>query len=587
MRKIELLAPAKDVATAREAILHGADAVYIGASSHGARKSAANAVDDIKALVEFAHQFCARVYVTVNTLVYDNEIAGVEALVWDLYRAGVDALIVQDMGLLRMNLPPVELHASTQCDTRTVAKARFLQDVGFSQIVLARELTLTEIGEICKSVRVPVECFVHGALCVSYSGRCHASFATNGRSANRGECSQICRLPFTLTDADGKTLARNKHLLSLRDFNASRSVGEMLSAGVSSFKIEGRLKDVGYVKNVTAYYRRLIDKEIELHPDEYCRASVGETTLKFTPDLRRSFNRGFTDYFLHNRRPAAISSPDTPKSQGVEVTDFRALKNGDGISFFDKKGEYTGAFVNGLNRDGSLRTSAGITIPKGTQLRLTYDKDWEKLLAGKTAERRIGVKIVLTPVCVSAEDERGNSVTLPVDFETEKANKPQDFRAPFDKLGSTIYRLDKFSCTLPENLFIPVSKLVALRRELTERLDAANRITYPLKLRRPENSAQYHDAHLIFADNVSNHLASRFYAEHGVKDIEPAMEVSGRSSAKAGTVLMTTRHCILREMGQCLKRGGKPRLPLTLRSAGNVYGLNFDCTHCEMHLLKS
>ncbi len=269
-RPLELLAPARDTETARQAILHGADAVYIGASSHGARSAADNSVDDIRRLIEFAHPFRARIYVTVNTIVYEHELRTVERLISDLYRAGVDAIIVQDMGILRMDIPPIQLHASTQCDISTPEKARFLQDAGFSQVVLARELTLGEIREVCDTVTVPVECFIHGALCVSYSGRCHASLACGGRSANRGECAQICRMPYTLYDGTGRVVMRDKYLLSMHDFNASRSLADMVEAGVSSFKIEGRLKDLNYVKNITAYYRQLIDRIIEANPQNYC-----------------------------------------------------------------------------------------------------------------------------------------------------------------------------------------------------------------------------------------------------------------------------------------------------------------------------
>ncbi len=337
-RRIELLAPAgnKDVAVA--AILHGADAVYIGASSHGARSKASNSVEDIAELVKFAHRFRARVYVTVNTLVYDNEQEQVRRLINDLYRIGVDALIVQDMSILRMDIPPVALHASTQCDTRTPAKAKFLEEVGFSQIVLARALTITEIKEICDTVTVPVECFVHGALCVCYSGRCAASQVSLGRSANRGECAQMCRMPYTLRNGRGEVLEKNKYLLSLRDFNASHRLEYLLEAGVSSFKIEGRLKDADYVKNVTAAYRQALDRIIAAHPDKYIRSSYGMSEVKYTPRLDKSFNRGFTDYFLGNRRPGAMASLLTPKSMGEEIKDIGLLHNGDGISFFNIKG---------------------------------------------------------------------------------------------------------------------------------------------------------------------------------------------------------------------------------------------------------
>ena len=301
-RKIELLSPAANREVAKAAILCVADAVYIGATSHGARHRAANSIEDIREVVEFAHTYRARVYVTVNTLVYDNELEQVRELICRLYEAGVDALIVQDMSILRMDIPPIALHASTQCDTRTPDKARFLESVGCSQIVLARELTIPEIKNICDSVSVPVECFVHGALCVSYSGRCAASQTCLGRSANRGECAQMCRMPYTLRNADGQVIEKDKYLLSLRDFNASPHLEEMLEAGVSSFKIEGRLKDVDYVRNVTAYYRKAIDEIIARNPNRYVRSSFGESVINYTPRLDKSFNRGFTDYFLGSRR---------------------------------------------------------------------------------------------------------------------------------------------------------------------------------------------------------------------------------------------------------------------------------------------
>ncbi|MDE5868996.1 MAG: U32 family peptidase, partial [Muribaculaceae bacterium] len=289
MRKLELLAPAANIEVGRQAILHGADAVYIGATSHGARHNASNSIEDIAELVKFAHQYRAKVYVTVNTLVYENEIREVENLIDSLYRIKVDALIVQDMGILRMNIPPIALHSSTQCDTRTAEKAFFLENVGFSQIVLARELSLEEISKICKSVTVPVECFIHGALCVCYSGRCQASEVCMSRSANRGECGQMCRLPYTLKNSKGEILEKDKYLLSLSDFNTSNIIFNLIEAGVSSFKIEGRLKDVEYVKNVTAFYRRLIDSYILKFPDKFCRSSVGDSDIKFVPNLEKSF----------------------------------------------------------------------------------------------------------------------------------------------------------------------------------------------------------------------------------------------------------------------------------------------------------
>ncbi|MDE6633611.1 MAG: U32 family peptidase, partial [Muribaculaceae bacterium] len=321
MRQLELLAPAGNPEIAKEAILHGADAVYIGASSHGARRNAANSIDDIKRVVDYAHIFRVKVYVTVNTIVYEKELRQVERLISDLYRAGVDAIIVQDMSILRMDIPPIQLHASTQCDIRTPEKALFLQNVGFSQLVLPRELTLDEIKKMSEVVSVPLESFIHGALCVSYSGRCHASFASCGRSANRGECAQICRLPFSLTDSKGNVIAKNKHLLSLRDLNTIDILPNLVESGISSFKIEGRLKEASYVKNTVTAYRAALDNIISDNPDRFRRSSFGMSEITFSPKLSKSFNRGFSHYFIESRRPLGIISPDTPKSLGETIED--------------------------------------------------------------------------------------------------------------------------------------------------------------------------------------------------------------------------------------------------------------------------
>lgn len=590
-RPIELLAPAKDAETARQAILHGADAIYIGASGFGARKSAANSVEDIADIVKFAHQFRVKVYVTVNTIVYNNELTAVEHLCRQLYEAGVDALIVQDMALLEMNLPPIELHASTQCDTRTPVKAKFLEEIGFSQIVLARELTLKEIGEICATVSVPVECFVHGALCVSYSGRCHASQATCGRSANRGECAQLCRLPYTLTDANGKILAKDRYLLSLKDFNASANIEDMLEAGVSSFKIEGRLKDVGYVKNITAYYRQLIDKVIENQPDKYCRASVGESRISFEPNPEKSFNRGFTTYFQNDRKPANIASLYTPKSLGEQV-EAKQLNAGDGISWLDKNGDYTGALVNGVNPDGSIKTQNGLLrLPKGIELRRTSNRLWDRQLAKPTAERKIGVDMEIDAKGLTIKDRRGLFVRVSLDCNLEEAKKPFDPKPILSKLGNTIYRLDKLTNNLTDNVFIPASELTSLRRSAIEALDKANESSYPLKLRKKENpQAVYPDENLIFSDNVANRLTEAFYKRHGVRNIEPAMEVSKNSPSggnKTDRVVMTTRHCILRELGMCLKDKSvhHPQFPLTMIGGKNRFTIKTDCKRCEMQVI--
>ncbi len=584
-RKIELLAPAANAEIAIEAIKHGADAVYIGASSHGARKAASNSLEDIAKVVNFAHIFRAKVYVTVNTIIYDDEIADVEKLCHKLYRIGVDALIIQDMGLLRMNLPPIALHASTQCDIRTPEKARFLQDIGMSQLVLARELTLREIRDISESVDIPLESFVHGALCVSYSGRCHMSCAVTGRSANRGECSQLCRLPYTLRDANGRVVAKDKHLLSLKDFNASGRLEDLLEAGVSSFKIEGRLKDKDYVKNIVAYYNRLLNDIVSKNPDKYTRSSYGRSDIIFSGKPEKSFNRGFTDYFLSSRRPEGIASLLTPKSLGEEISDISLLHNGDGISYFDNEGHYQGVNINKVE-NGKIFTGRKVNIPAKAVIHRTFDLEWQKILDKDTAKRTIGIGIEICSSCVRVWDERGVEITLPMDVTMEEARREMDYEGDFSKLGNTVYRLKSYKSLLPKSTFIPKSEISALRRLIVELLDKANRSVYPFEYRRKENpEAKYPYKKLDFRDNVSNSLAKEFYLSHGVTHLESAMEISS-GRVKDGTVVMTTRHCILRELGLCKRLKGRhiPE-PLSLSSGRNTYRLHFNCADCEMEVL--
>lgn len=586
-RELELLAPAGNLEIAMQAILHGADAVYMGASSHGARQNAANSIDDIRRTVDFAHIYRAKVYVTVNTIVYESELKQVERLITELYHAGVDAIIVQDMGILRMDIPPIQLHASTQCDIRTPEKARFLQDVGFSQLVLPRELSLQEIRTIVEAVNVPVECFIHGALCVSYSGRCHASQTTCGRSANRGACAQICRLPYTLTDANGKIICKDKHLLSLRDFNTSDILPEIVKAGASSFKIEGRLKEVAYVKNVVAYYRQILDNIIAENPDMYRRSSCGTSEISFKPNLFKSFNRGFTHYFLTERRPRAITSPDTPKSIGEPIEDIRQLNNGDGISFFNSKGIYSGALVNGI-KGNHIITARPADIPKGAQINRTFDRIWDKTMQSETATRKIGVSFHLDDAGLTATDERGCMVRLPLETTRDTARKEMDYSPIFAKLGNTPYRLIKFESSLDKTVFIPAGEMTQMRRDAIEALNNANLTTYPYQYRDTENrETRYMTTRLDYRDNVANPLAERFYREHGVKAIQPALEVSNTTD-KSSIRVMTTRHCILRELGLCKKEKGLGRYaePLSISSGKNKFTLKFNCKDCEMNVLK-
>ena len=602
---IELLAPARDADIAIAAIDHGADAVYMGASHHGARADATNTLDDVRRACDYAHQFGARIYATVNTLIYDNELQEVERLVHDLYRIGVDALIVQDLGLLRLDLPPIALHASTQCDLRTPEKARFLEALGFSQLVMARELTLDEISAIRKATTVPLEAFVHGALCVSYSGRCAISHALKGRSANRGECAQLCRLPYDLVDDKGHVLVEGKHLLSLRDMNRHDRLEQMMAAGVSSFKIEGRLKDIGYVKNVVAYYRRAIDKVINSQPDRYRRSSFGSVELTFRPALEKSFNRGFTHYFLDERRPkdgTAIASTDTPKSQGeflgrvlrcngnkLTINTRAELANGDGLSYIDAQGQFTGTRVNRALGRGDVLLREPTAIPRGTLIYRTADKAFNDLLTKPSATRTVALSAELRytggTLVLTLDDERGLHVSHTIDCDLQPAAKPQTDRqiAELAKLGGTIYRLNE--AQVAGDVFIPASLLARLRRETVDLLDRSHLITRPIAKRLPEDKAfPCPITHLSPADNVANHLAEELYRDHGATDIARALEAG--APVTASTPLMHTRYCLRRQLGACLKGKNASRLPrdLYLKTGGTLLKVTCDCKNCEMVL---
>ncbi|MBR5169757.1 MAG: U32 family peptidase [Muribaculaceae bacterium] len=602
---IELLAPARDADIAIAAIDHGADAVYMGASHHGARADATNTLDDVRRACNHAHQFGARIYATVNTLIYDDELKEVERLVHDLYRVGVDALIVQDLGLLRLDLPPIALHASTQCDLRTPEKARFLEALGFSQLVMARELTLDEIAAIRRVTTTPLEAFVHGALCVSYSGRCAISQVLKGRSANRGECAQLCRLPYDLVDGQGRVLIEGKHLLSLRDMARHDRLEQMMAAGVSSFKIEGRLKDIGYVKNVVAYYRRAIDHVIDRHPDRYRRSSFGQVDLSFEPVLEKSFNRGFTHYFLDKRCPAdgtAIASIDTPKSQGeplgrvvrcngntLTINTRAKLTNGDGLSYYDAQGTFTGTRINRALDGGTVLLRERVAIPRGTLIYRTADKAFNDLLAKPSATRTIAVNAELRyldgTLVLTLDDERGNHVTHNIDCDLQAAAKSQADRqiAELGKLGGTVYRLQ--AAQVPGDIFIPASLLARLRRETVELLDRAHAITRPVDKRRPEDkSVPCPVTTLSPADNVANRLTEQLYHDHGVSNITPALEVGAPVSTS--TPLMHTRYCIRRQLGACLKDKNVARLPrdIYLKTGTTLLRVTCDCKSCEMLL---
>ncbi len=570
---------------------------------------AGNTIDDIARVCDYAHKFRARVYATVNTIVYDDELRQVERLIKQLYDAQVDALIVQDLGLLRLDLPPIALHSSTQCDLRTPEKARFLQELGFSQLVMARELSLDEIQAIHDATTVPLEGFIHGALCVSYSGRCAVSQVVKGRSANRGQCAQMCRLPYDLLDDHGNVLLKDKHLLSLRDLNQSAHVEQMLQAGVSSFKIEGRLKDSGYVKNVVAHYRRLLDAAIAASDGKYHRLSCGHSELTFEPDVRRSFNRSFTPYFIKGRdMKARMASLDTPKSMGqpigkavasrgrqLTVDSKDAIANGDGLSYFDARGAFAGVRVNVA--DGHrLTLREAVDIKPGTQLYRTADKALDDILSRPSAQRTIGIGASLYEaggaVVLRLDDERGNMVTHSMSVDAlDDARSPQHDRQRdvLGKLGGTIYRLDSFQTTLGGK-FVPVSLLAQLRRDTIALLDRANVVTHHRDLRRRENlDAQCPFTALTHADNVANHLALQVYRDHGVVDVQPAIETPNLADTTPGQsppVLMHTRYCLRRELGACRKDKNARQLPdhLYLRTGSTLLAVHCDCARCEMKL---
>ena len=620
---LELLAPARDADIGIEAVNHGADAVYIGGPAFGARDKAPNALRDLERLVRHARRYHARIYVTLNTILRDDELEVARRQAWDLYGIGVDALIVQDMGLLQIDLPPIQLHASTQCDTRTPEKARFLQDVGFSKIILARELTLQQIRDVCAQVdRATLEFFIHGALCVAYSGQCFISHAHTGRSANRGSCSQECRLPYTVTDSAGRVIAHEKHVLSIKDNDQSANLGALVDAGVRSFKIEGRYKDLGTVKNVTAHYRRLFDALLEGRGDLQ-RASSGRTTFTFTPDPRRNFNRGATDYFV-NGRTDDLGAFDTPKHAGLPIghvtrvtpshveielgDDSTALANGDGLTHHDLHHNLVGWQVNTAQHvSGRLwRAVPNETIESlkglraGTAVNRNRDMAWDRLLAHKSAERRIGVALRLR------ETENGFALDVRDDdgvcagSEASQAKQPardaaqahDTIREQLGRLGNTIFEARGIAIDIAQPWFVPASVLNALRRDSIAALETARAaaLQRPERAKPVEPPEPYPGDALTYLANVYNHAAHDFYVRHGVKIVDAAYE----SHQELGDVsLMITKHCVRWSLSLCPKQakgvtgvqGTIRDEPLTMTSGGDTLTLRFDCKPCEMHVV--
>ncbi len=633
-RELELLAPARDAEIGIEAVNHGADAVYIGGPAFGARAQAGNELHDLERLVRHAHRYQARIFVTLNTILRDDELEPARRLAHALYGIGVDALIVQDMGLLELDLPPIQLHASTQADIRTVAKAVFLQRAGFSQMVLARELGLAQVQAVHAALLqaatqdgaapATVEFFVHGALCVAYSGQCYVSHAQTGRSANRGDCSQACRLPYTVTDASGAVVAHERHVLSLKDNNQTGNLAALVDAGVRSFKIEGRYKDMGYVKNITAHYRQQLDALLAQRPSLRA-ASSGRCSYTFAPDPQRNFNRGSTDYFVNGRRDD-IGSFDSPKHAGlplgrvlrlaggqveIELDEGAAsIGNGDGIAWYDLQRQLTGLRVNlasPLDADGRrwrIEPNEPVAELKdlrpGTTVTRNREMAWDRLLARPSAQRRIGVRwrVAGGPAALRLQlaDEDGGRAewvaAVPLDAARDPERAAATLQACLEKLGGTEFGADGVDFAWSAPCFVPASMANEARREAVERLRAARLAALPrLPRAQPaEPPAAYPEDTLTYLANVYNQKAHDFYARHGVGRIAAAYE----SHEEPGEVsLMITRHCVRFSLSLCPKQakgvigvqGSVRAEPLQIAHGGERLTLRFDCKACEMHVV--
>ncbi len=623
---LELLSPARDADIGMAAINHGADAVYIGGPAFGARATAGNDIRDLERLIAHAHRFNSRIFITLNTILRDDELEDARRMAWQVYEAGADALIIQDMGLLELDLPPIQLHASTQTDIRTPEKARFLQDAGLSQIVLARELDLAQIAAIRAATdpaRTTIEFFVHGALCVAYSGQCFISHAHTGRSANRGDCNQACRLPYEVLDGAGRIIAHEKHVLSMKDNNQSDNLRALIDAGVRSFKIEGRYKDLGYVKNITAHYRKLLDEIIE--EGEFARASSGRTTFSFTPDPDQNFNREFTDYFVNGRKDD-IGAFDTPKTPGraigwvtqlgdkwfeLEVSDKATmLHNGDGLCYYDLQKELVGVHIN---RAESVSAKKGIwrvfpkndmaefkDLRKGLEINRNRDMDWVRTLEKKSSDRRIGLWAALTETAdgfaLTLTDEDGfvGSASLAQAHQaaTDAAKTEATLREQLGRFGTTIFEVNDISLRMNQPWFVPASSLNQLRRDAVAQLEAARAKGF-IRLQRAlpvEPPTPFPEDTLSYLANVYNQKAHDFYVKHGVKVIDAAYE----SKEEEGEVsLMITKHCVRYSMSLCPKqakgvigvKGTIKAEPLLLINGKEKLKLVFDCKPCEMHVV--
>jgi putative protease len=606
-KKIEILAPAKNLIQGIAAINSGADAVYIGAPLYGARSNATNSVEDIADLVKYAHLYNAQVFVVINTILYDNELEPCRQLIWKLYDIGVDALIIQDMAIMEMELPPIVLHASTQANNRDANKIKFLADAGIKRVVLARELNLHQIKEISEATDVELEFFVTGALCVSFSGNCYMSVANGERSANRGSCAQNCRLPYNLIDGNGDTLIKNSHLLSIKDFDVSDQIPNLVEAGISSFKIEGRLKDIVYVKNNVSYLRQKLDAFLAENPEKYTKASSGKCTFLFDSSLDRTFNRGYTDYFV-NERHQAIGSWESPKSKGqyigkliktvgnsYQIENGELLNNGDGLCFINENNEAEGIYVNRAE-NGIIYPNVLKEIKEGTFIYRNNDAAFIKLVEREdSAVRKISTTLELkeneTGFELIATDEDGNVsiVNLVHPKEQTKNNESlaENFKINLAKTGFTPYTADEITIEFSQNWFLPISKINEMRRTVFEQLSEIRLKNYVRKEHQMiKTSHPYPETKLDFMYNVSNKTARKFYERHGVTEIEKAFELQwdpGKSR------VMTTKYCIKYELERCPKyhrenMDKKVKEPLVLKQGELEYKLKFNCKPCEMEI---
>lgn len=586
--KVELLAPAQNIECAKSAIIYGADAVYIGAYSFGARKNASNNLDDIKKLIDFAHKYNVKIYVTVNTILDDKELIEAEKLIQKLYEIKTDAIIIQDMGLLELDLPPIELHASTQCNIRTLEKVKFFENIGIKRAILARELSLEQIRKIKQNTDIELECFIHGALCVSYSGNCYMSSFIGGRSANRGECAQACRKKYSLADKNGNYILKDKYLLSLKDLCLKDYIEQMIKAGVTSFKIEGRLKDENYVKNTVLFYRKILDKFAP-------KTSDGEITEDFKPDINKTFNRGYTTYFIKGYDDN-IFNFDTPKStgeflgvinkvlkNGFSINTNKKISNGDGLCFFIEGG-LKGCYVNKVENGIIYPNIMPKNLKTGDKIYRNSDTEFEKTVKNSKTKRHIKTNLVINDKEIILNDGI-YFVQIPYQFDEIAQNKEkmiENIKTSFKKTGDSIFYIDEIQIITDKIPFLKISYMNELRRELFKLLEFERIKNYKTNHFNKTVCAKYEDVYKDYRLNIHNKKSEEFYKKCSVEDIEYSLEKTRDFKNKE---LMRTKHCLRRALNMCLKKGAENKELFLIDEKNKKYPLKFDCKNCEMAII--